>query len=361
MAKTNEDYSVLEEQIGAAGGVPEATDGTSKTNGNKGLGKLKHPEAYGQRGSLDDDDRKSLEAFKERSTKKHEEAVAMEMPITAGWVPVNRDEMGERSLFYPAEWEFFIRPATVQAIKNWTAIDETRLDQVNRTFNEIIRTCVKIDTHNPMQGAGWARINAWDRFWFILKIREATFTRGETNIEFEDECSECGSSIKYVLTSDSLFYDFPDSELIEKYWTGSEWEINPAEYGVDHETIKLYVPTLGKDNAIVDWATARVRMEKKLDENFVSRFLPWMLQNPSRDPQMLARQIDRLYNEYRSWSVDMFDFMDDVIRNITVNPSDKLRQTCPACGQEATSSVRFPNGVRELFRTETKVKKFGSR
>ena len=76
---------------------------------------------------------------------------------------------------------------------------------------------------------------------------------------------------------------------------------------------------------------------------------------------MLDRQIQKLHAEYKSWTVDMHSFMKDVVKNITINPSEKLRQTCPHCSMEATSTVQFPNGIKELFHVGSKVKKFGSR
>ena len=86
-----------------------------------------------------------------------------------------------------------------------------------------------------------------------------------------------------------------------------------------------------------------------------------MLKKPAKDMQVLDKQIEKLYKEYKSWSIEMYDFMEDVIRNITINPSENLRVTCPHCGQEATSTVQFPNGIKTLFKSETKAKKFGSR
>lgn len=345
----NNDYNELEDQIGMMG----SEDGLSIDKPKK----LKHKELYGQKADLSKSEEESLNAFlsKDKARKERIE----ENSIANGWVPIDRSELGIRSLFYPEEWRFFIKPATVQAIKNWTAIDEDRIDQVNRVFNEAVKMCVKIDTQSS-QGAGWAQIRSWDRFWFILKIREYTFSRGESKIEFTDACSECGEDMTYTLTSDSLFYEFPDDELIEKYWGDGCWTIDPREYDVDHDPIILYTPTLGKDDAIIEWATARGRAGQKIDENFIE-MLVWMLNKPSKDPQMLDRQIQKLYAEYKSWDVDMYTFMRDVVRNITINPSEKLKQTCPHCSMEATSNVQFPNGIKALFNVGSKVKKFGSR
>lgn len=342
-------YDQLEDQIGMIGGEEELSLGKPK--------KLKHKNVYGQKDDLTNDEQESLNAFLSKDRVRKEKIE--ETSISTGWIPINRDDMGIRSMFYPESWEFYIKPATVQAIKNWTAIDEERIDQVNKVFNDVIRQCVKIDTHENI-GAGWAQINSWDRFWFILKVREYTFTTGESKIEFTDACSECDGDITYNLTSDSLFYEFPDEDLIEKYWGDGVWTIDPSEYDVDHDPIVLYTPKLGKDDSIIEWATARGRNNQKIDENFIE-MLVWMLNKPSKDPQMLDRQIQKLYAEYKSWSVDMYTFMKDVVRNITINPSEKLKQICPHCSMEATSNVQFPNGIKALFNVGSKVKKFGSR
>ena len=341
-------YENLEDQIGAMGGELNETPKPKK---------LLHAASYGQKDELNKDEQDSLNAFLAKD-KKRKEQVA-EANISEGWIPIDKEEMGIRAMFYPAEWEFSIHVATVQAIKNWTAIDEERPDQVNKVFNEIIKSCVRIDTHSD-KGAGWAQINSWDRFWFVLKVREYTFMKGESKIEFTDDCSECETEITYTLTSQNLFYEFPDEDLIEKYWDGQVWNIDPREYDVDEDMVTLYTPKLGKDEAIIDWAVARTRNKQKIDETFIT-FLPWLMNKPSKDPQMLDRQIQKIYNEYKQWDVEMFQFMDDVVRNITINPSEKLRVKCPHCGMEATSTVQFPNGIKALFGVQSRAKKFGSR
>ena len=345
---------ILESQIGSAGG--EMVENKEQPSG---LGKLQHAsEILGQRATLSPEEQEALDAFRSHvRTERQERAESIQ--IGDGWIPVDRNEMGIRGDFYPASWEFYIKPAAVSAIKNWTSVDETNTQQVNNVLNEIIRTSVRIDTHGEGTG-GWGQINSWDRFWFVLKVRECTFAKGESKVEFEDQCTECGADLTYVLTSSALHYEFPDDDLIEKYWDGTQWNIDPAEYDVDHEPVILYTPKLGRDARIIEWATAQARARKNIDENFV-RFLMWMLPNPSRDLNVLNRQIEKIYKEYKSWSIEMYGFMDDVIRNLTVNPSENLKMTCPSCGQEVLSTVRFPDGIQVLFRTARPAKKFGSR
>ena len=350
MSKKSHDYDELENQIGDLGGEQPKEEG---------LGKLRYNPTGKQ--DLQDEEKSDLDAFRERANrrstfrKEQEDSV---VSVSEGWIPVEREELGVRSQFYPEDWEFAVRPATVQAIKNWTSIDEERLDQVNNVFNDIIKTCVKITSSTG--GVSWENINSWDRFWFVLKIREYSFVHGESKVQFTDSCSECDEDIDFELTANGLFYEFPDEELVEKYWNGKTWEIDPTEYDVDEAPITLYTPTLGKDQAIINWATERYRATNKIDETFI-KFLPWLINKPSRDAQMFDRQVQKVYKDYKAWSIDMFSFMDDVVKNITINPSEKLKVKCPHCGKEVVSNVRFPNGIKAIFNVTTKAKKFGSR
>ena len=157
-----------------------------------------------------------------------------------------------------------------------------------------------------------------------------------------------------------MHYEFPDEALVESYWNGNVWEIDPTEYDVEYPPITLYTPKLGKDSMIIDWAVAKQREGGKIDETFIE-FLVWMIDKPSKDMNIFDHQIQKIYKEYKNWSVDMFSFMQDVIRNITINPSEKLRQVCPHCGAEVTSNVQFPNGIKAIFNVTTRAKKFGSR
>jgi D-3-phosphoglycerate dehydrogenase len=47
-----------------------------------------------------------------------------------------------------------------------------------------------------------------------MKVREYTYAQGQSKVEFQDECSECNEEIDYTLTSEGLFYDFPDDDII---------------------------------------------------------------------------------------------------------------------------------------------------
>lgn len=283
--------------------------------------------------------------------------------IREGWIDVDKRLLGKRAIFYPEDWQFRIRPATVEAIRNWSNIDDENPNSVDDVFNEIIKSCVAIigPGGRPIP---WGNINSWDRFFWLLLIREYSFRNGEKKVKYTDYCPECDNEIEFELTSQSLMYDFPDEEVM-KYYDREErcWYIDPAEFDVEGEQpIQLYIPTLEKDAAIKAWLIARLRENKnrKIDQTFI-RFASWLTQKISKDETIAKRQIREIDLKYRSWGENMFSFMDEVLRNIIVTPSNKLIINCPLCGEEVTSNIRFPNKIRDLFDISGQHRKFGKK
>ena len=64
--------------------------------------------------------------------------------VREGWLPVDRTLLGERDIFYPSDWSFYIRPATVEAIRNWSMIDDQNGNSIDEVFNEVLKTCLQI-------------------------------------------------------------------------------------------------------------------------------------------------------------------------------------------------------------------------
>jgi len=372
------DAEVMEKAL--AGQIPEAqtekkvepveevseavqdVEAASKNPASQYLGtKLNHVPGESPFENKDDD--KKLVAEKKLS--RVGDTIGQNADIRDGWIDVDRRLLGERDIFYPEDWRFRIRPATVEAIRNWSTIDEENPNSVDDVFNEIMKACVSILTPNgPIP---WGNICSWDRFFFLLLVREYTFAHGEASLSYEEDCPECENPVKFELTSQTLKFDLPDPEVMPMYDREHRaWHIDPAEYDVDHEPITLYIPTLEKDANIKAWLIAQIQENQtrtnrsKIDQVFI-RFVNWLSPKVSKDADVAKRQIKELNMIYKSWDAEMFGFMDDVIKNIVVAGSTKLTVTCPTCGEEVTSNIRFPHSVSDLFAVQGRRKKFGKK
>lgn len=287
------------------------------------------------------------------------ESIQQNVEFREGWIDVDRALLGGRSVFYPEDWQFRIRPATVEAIRNWSAIDDENALSIDDVFNEILKSCLSIVT--PMGPLPWSNIRSWDRFFFILLIREYTFVQGESKIEFSEDCPNCDNPVPFTLRSTSLDYDLPDPEVMGMFDKQEQnWLIVPEDYDVPEDPITLYLPTLEKDANIKAWMIQRYQEKKKIDTIFI-KFLPWLAPKISKDTTIANRQIREYEMKFKSWDTEMFSLMDDVIRNIVVTPATNMITTCPTCGEEVTTQIRFQDGVRSLFSMANKHKKFGKK
>ena len=279
--------------------------------------------------------------------------------VRDGWQIVDRRLFGERNIYYPQDWEFRVRPATVEAIRNWSTIDDENANVVDDVFNEIIKSCFSIKT--PQGLLPWGNLRSWDRFFILLLIRQYTFQTGDSKFEYTEDCPECDNPVTFVLNSTTLQYDLPDPEVMKYYDEETcTWRIDPEEYDVNGEAFTLYLPTLEKDANIKAWIIDRLQNKKKIDNVFI-KFLPWMANRISKDTAVAAKQIKEIERKFKDLDADMFTFMNDVITNIMVTPSTKLFSKCPTCGEDVSTDIRFPNGVSELFNIKRAGKKFGKK
>lgn len=310
---------------------------------------------------MEHDSSEEKEIVKKNHLSRVGENIYNNVEIREGWIPVDRDLLGERSKFYPKDWEFRIRPATVQAIRNWSAIDEESFNSIDDVFNEVIKSCVSIVVNgNPIP---WGHINSWDRFFFLLLVREYTFAEGEQKISWTENCPECDNPMTFELNSQSLMYDMPD-ESIMKYFDQERscWVINPHDFDLDENPITLYLPTLEKEANIKNWLIESYRENEnfKPDTIFL-KFLYWMAPKISKDYNISKNQIRSDKMKFESFDRDYFAFLDEVLRNIVVTPKQDLLGVCPVCGEEVTSKIRFQNSIRDLFTVQNRFKKFGTK
>ena len=349
---------ILESQIPETTSTqPETEEPEYKNEASKNIGKkLTHKIG----GYQESDKEADNEYYEKHQIGRVGEKIGEKAEIRDGWMDVDMRLLGDRVIFYPEDYRFKIRPATVEAIRNWSTIDDENANSIDDVFNEVLKSCFTISTSTgPLP---WGNLRSWDRFFTILLIREYTFIKGETNIEYYEDCPNCDNPVKFNLTSQSLMYEMPDPEVM-KYYSREEqnWLIDPREFDVDYpEPITLYLPTLEKEANIKAWLIDRVQAGKKIDTIFV-KFLPWLAPKISKDLTIAQRQIREYEVKFKSWDTDMFSFMDEVIKNISVIPSTKLISTCPTCGEEVTSPITFQDGIRSLFNVASGRKKFGKK
>lgn len=310
-------------------------------------------------------DKESMEDFLEnKKLTKIGEKIGSHTEIREGWMFVDRSLLKDRNVFYPEDWQFKIRPATVEAIKNWSVVDEENPNSIDTVFDEILKNCLSITT--SLGPKPWYFVNAWDRLFFVLLIREYSMQEGQKKISFVRQCPNCDVDVTFELNSLALMYDMPGDDVMEYYDRDTQtWNIVPSDYDVEwpeKEYIQLYLPTREKDSNIKAYLISRLQEDRnyKPDQVFI-KFLPWLLPKISKDVNIAKNQIRKAEIDFKSWDIEQFSFMDDVLKNIMVTPGTNLVTKCNSCGEEVTAPMQFPDGISSLFDIHDRRKKFGKK
>lgn len=356
----------LQSQIGENVGASMKTNTVEETpdmqnSASQYLGtKLMH--SVGSKQTLD---KNSVENFlDDKKLTKIGERIGSQTEIRDGWMFVDRSLLKERDVFYPEDWQFKIRPATVEAIKNWSVVDENNPNSIDTVFDEIIKNCLSITTSTGPKP--WYSINAWDRLFFVLLIREYSMQEGQKKISFTKQCPNCDVDVTFELNSLALMYDLPGEDVMEYFDRDNQtWNIIPADYDVEwpeKEYIQLYLPTREKDANIKAYLISKLQEDRnyKADQVFI-KFLPWLLPKISKDVNIAKNQIRKAEIDFKSWNIEQFSFMDEVLKNIMVTPDTNLVAVCHSCGEEVTAPMQFPDGISSLFDINDRRKKFGKK
>lgn len=361
-----DDDKTLEQQIGDLGLVeqeqPDQLDQPQQVNQHYDslVGKqLQHtPQAKEA-----ERNKQMAETVQTRHLSRVGEQIQRSTEIRDGWMAVDKALLGGRAKFYPEDWEFMVRPATVEAIRNWSTIDDENWSSVDDVLNEILKSCLAIKTSEGPKP--WNSINSWDRLFFILLVHQYTFAHGEKKIELTAPCPNCDEDVNFRLTATTVGYEMPDEEVMPYFDAETRtWNIYPQEFDVDTtiEKVTLYVPTLEREANWKSWLFAMQQRNRnfKFDAPF-QRFAVWLCPKISKDATIARQQMKQAETLFKSWDADMFSFMDDVLKNVVVVPNTYIKTTCPTCGEEVTMPIEFQNGIRDLFTVASRHKKFGKK
>jgi len=331
-----------------------AAEAVDNLGGEESLGKLHH--IPGTQAELTPTEKAGLDTFIDNHKKLKLEKCDT---IEGGWVPVDRKEMGVRGKLYPETWEFRIRPATVNAIKNWNTIDDTDPLQVVEVLNEFLNATVSIK--DGAQKIATNNIHDWDRFWFILKAKEYTFAKGEKVVKFDAVCDSCGDPVTYELNAESLAYTQKDDweDYYTKYWKGDKWIIDPKEFGYSAEPITLWNPKTSVVTMILNWAVKQ-RQDGKTPNRAFILVAPWMIEKGSANPEKVETIMNLAEKKFNMIDGELYSFIKEVIDTIKINAPQELKATCTTCGEEVTARFPLYDAICHLFSSDDKHKKFSA-
>ena len=254
-----------------------------------------------------------------------------------GYLEIPVGELPTKGMFYPDDIKISIRAARGEEIKHWSTMNERDIEAASRNddiFNYMLERCCTVRM-GGQSGNCWKDLVNIDRFYIILAIREFTFTdknplmvpygEGQPDIPVTKEMID--------------FITFPD-ELMRFYNSDNK----SFTFNVDGQIINMYLPTIGVNNWIKNYAEMKSRSGEIFDKDFL--LYAGMLFKDYR--KLNFRTYDDLVGStrlwgHKEWSVVSYVF--DLLSNIA---APKIKYT-DENGTEVEIPLNFRGGIKAIF------------
>lgn len=276
-------------------------------------------------------------------------------------LPINRDSLPSKGLYYPDDVTINIRSASTQEIKHYSSMDDTDPFAVDKHVSTLIDACCKvIKKDNTL--LSYKDLSEFDKLYVFFAIRDRTFLihKRENNLTNKYECPECGHKNNITINNDVFGYYSIRKEL-QKYYSEKEkcFIISDEELGSD--PLKIYVPTVGVTEKITDYIK-RKEIEKQngeggyYDVNDLTILLyttpDWRLFDAKDNyiRESLARIKDR-------WNETRYYVATEMTRRLQVGIKPTLAIQCENCGKEVSAPVRFQQW-RTFFSDKNIISRF---
>lgn len=244
--------------------------------------------------------------------------------------------------FYGIGLKVRIKAASVNDIRNFSALDEENPFEVDEALVDLLASCVKV-TYGTRVGS-WKDLLEEDRLFVILSIRELTFADGENVISFKVKCESCGTENDMAITNENFQKRDIDPKIAKYYDHDTKsFQIKTKTYS----TIVIKPPTIG----IMRVVNRYIKELQEKKEN-VKEYLPFLKTVPYLVNEWRGfgiKDMDSLRMEFLRWDKNKFLTYTQLTELAQVSVKEQMSKPCDKCFDPIEAEIQLPTGIKGLF------------
>jgi hypothetical protein len=292
----------------------------------------------------------ALEQFISNSTKVKPESnaevsVSNEYGNSLNYITVDLSVL-PAGIFYKPGTVIMIRAASVVEIQAYSTIDDKNYLDVTEKMNEMLSRCVRIRHANGMTGT-YKDLKDSDRMYLIFMIRELTFQKN-SNLAKDVVCGNCKTEFKIQFRStpgkDSpkTFVNFETDPELEPFFNKQD---RTFDFTLGEKSYKLAPPSIGIQEIFFKDIKSDVQAEKEPNVAFL-KIIPFTLwdRKSISEEGIVAKE-----EEFKNMDIDTFLLLDEIVTKMMFGIKE-LKMTCPGCGEEVHTDMKFPKGASSIFK-----------
>lgn len=277
-----------------------------------------------------------------------------------GYVPISKESLPSKGMFYDPNISVTIRAATTKEIKYYSSMNDEDPFEVERHVSQMLNTCCRV-VKGDSQILSFKDLSEFDKVYAFFAIRDRTFlnNKRESNLNTKSECPQCGHINSHPISNETFgYYTIADSVL--KYYSEEERCFVLSDPELGDKPLKMYIPTVGVTSAIMEYIKKK-ETEKQSGEggyyNAMDLTIIMYTTENWRDIDSKDKYIKSRLKEMESWTEERYLIATEMTKRLKVGIKPNIRFKCEKCGGEINAAIRFQQW-RTLFSNESVISRF---
>jgi hypothetical protein len=262
---------------------------------------------------------------------------AQDAELALGFHIIKADDLPSGGLFYPSDIKISIRSAKVSEIRQFSAVDETNVFDVDDKLNYILENCIQVSSSKKR--LSYKDLCEEDRFFIILSIRDLTFPEPESKLTVE-HVDKKGDKHTIDINKDYFTY-FKVPENLQKYYDQDRksFMIETKSFG----TIEMRPPTIGVMQKMTAYIQERQEKKEKIDQS-VLQVMPYMVMDWRGFDE---KDIFKFQIEMNGWTNKKFSLIYKLAEQMKVGIKPDMRVQIGDGWEDVP--IGFRDGIKSIF------------
>lgn len=271
-----------------------------------------------------------------------------------GFVDVFPEKLPSEGKYYDKEFKFKIKSATFEEIKDYSAMREGDIYDVDEHIQRIMDANIRI-TRGKNGNGNYKDLSQTDKIFFIFAVRDRTMMiqQREKKIYQTIECPHCGYKNKIEINNDIFaYYTIPSG--ITKWYDEVERCFIIKDELLGEQPLKIYIPTVGVIQHMGEYIKFKNQQQQTGEGGFFKQHHLDMASFLIKDWRSLDPEFNTLGNLIHQiknvWNYDRYQTMSKAVAKINygINPNITIKCSGVGCGKEVHATARF-QGFKSLF------------
>lgn len=295
----------------------------------------------------------TVKSMQERKTELSE--MEKNAALNMGYIPIKLEIVPSKCYFNPKDIKMEVRAASLDEIKQYSAMNEEDPNDVDTQLINIMERCMVYT--EIVNGEAIKRsvenLKERDKLFYLFLIRDVSMAKHQryNKLYQEVKCPHCGTPNKKEIDHNIFSYDDIPKGIMKYYDPVDRcFKLNTEEIGGE---LRFYIPSIGVRRWLKKYIIDQEIKKSRGEGGFYDTQFLTCIEYLVEDHKKLSEAfLEEEYRKYKAiWTYDKHEVVRYLVEGIGVGIKPSVTFNChnEECNQPITSVLRFRRGIRNIL------------